>query len=258
MSTQGYYRYPTIHKDRVIFVSEDDLWSVPVKGGVAQRLTSNLGPVSYPYFSPDGKLIAFIGTEEGAREVFVMDSSGGSANRLTFQGGLRTLVCGWSKDGKSILFASTEGQANPRMWRIYKIRAHGGRPEQLPVGDAILLSFGPGNRMVLGRNTADPARWKRYRGGTAGHLWIDTQGKGSFKPFLSHLKTNITSPMWINKRIYFISDHEGIGSGSGIAGEWVCGDRAARGPGAGTGCRDDTGGGESAVSAAAGTDIYRH
>ena len=74
MSTQGYYRYPTIYGDRVIFVSEDDLWTVSTKGGIARRLTSNLGPVSNPMFSPDGKQVAFIGTEEGSREVFVMDS----------------------------------------------------------------------------------------------------------------------------------------------------------------------------------------
>ena len=34
---QGYYRYPTIAGDRIVFVCEDDLWSVPVRTAASQR-----------------------------------------------------------------------------------------------------------------------------------------------------------------------------------------------------------------------------
>jgi len=27
---KGYYRFPTIYNDKVVFVSEDDLWLVPL------------------------------------------------------------------------------------------------------------------------------------------------------------------------------------------------------------------------------------
>ena len=71
------------------------------------------------------------------------------------------------------------------------------------------LAFGPGERKVIGRNTGDPARWKRYRGGTAGHLWIDADGAGTFRR-MNELKGNLTSPMWIGERIWFLSDFEGV------------------------------------------------
>ena len=29
----GYFRYPTIAGDTIVFVSEDDLWAVPAEGG---------------------------------------------------------------------------------------------------------------------------------------------------------------------------------------------------------------------------------
>ncbi len=77
----GYYRFPTLHRDTLVFVSEDDLWSVSTAGGVARRLTASLGAVGTPCFSPDGAWIAFSGREEGAWEVYVMPAAGGEAVR---------------------------------------------------------------------------------------------------------------------------------------------------------------------------------
>ena len=42
----GYYRFPTLHRNVLVFVGEDDLWTVLIEGGVARRLTSNLAATS--------------------------------------------------------------------------------------------------------------------------------------------------------------------------------------------------------------------
>src|ERR671910_3288028 len=82
----GYYRFPTIYEQTVVFVSEDDLWTAPARGGVVRRLTSGLGSASHPVISPDGDRIAFSGREEGPAEVFVMPFDGGQPRRVTFVG----------------------------------------------------------------------------------------------------------------------------------------------------------------------------
>jgi len=210
MSTQGYVRFPTIHQDRIIFVAEDDLWFCSSEGGRAERLTAGVGEVSYPHFSPDGELLAFVGREEGPSEVYIMPSLGGTALRLTFHSS-SCRVAGWDLSGKEILYASNAGQALSGHNIIYAISPQGGQSRQIPVGIANAISFGPESGVVIGRNTYEPARWKRYRGGTAGHLWCDPTGSGTFQRLLQ-LNGNIASPCWVGERIYFLSDHEGVGN----------------------------------------------
>lgn len=205
----GYYRYPTISGDQVVFVCEDDLWTVPVQGGVAIRLTANLGSVSRPWLTPDGASLAFVGREEGHPEVYVMAAMGGMARRLTFLGSAQ--VAGWSRDSQSILLSSSIGQPFARMSHLYRMDCTGGLPELLPYGPANAIAFGPEGGVVLGRNTGEPAYWKRYRGGRVGVLWVDAAGRGDFQPLIQ-LNGNLASPLWVGERIYFLSDHEGIGN----------------------------------------------
>ncbi|MDE0427949.1 MAG: PDZ domain-containing protein [Candidatus Poribacteria bacterium] len=204
----GYYRFPTICQDTIVFVCEDDLWTVSINGGVARRLTSNLGAASSPCLSPDGELLAFSGREEGPSEVYVMPALGGEAKRLTYQGSNAAIV-NWDPQGKHILYASGAGLAfDPWIW---KISPEGGEPQRLSYGPANHIDFGDAGGVIIGRLTREPARWKRYRGGTAGQLWVDIEGDGQFQP-LSPVDSNFTTPMWIGERLYFISDHEGVGN----------------------------------------------
>ena len=121
LQIKGYYRYPTIHEDKIAFVAEDDLWLVSATGGLAQRLTANLGEVTHPFFSPDGAWLAFAGREEGPSEVYLMPASGGPAKRLTYLGS-NCMVVGW-RDEK-IVFASDIGQPFKYEFWLYTVDGH--------------------------------------------------------------------------------------------------------------------------------------
>ena len=82
----GYYRFPSLHGDTVVFTAEGDLWRVGVSGGVAQRLTSHPAEESRPAISPDGTRVAFSARYEGPAEAH--DAARGRLpRRLTWEGG---------------------------------------------------------------------------------------------------------------------------------------------------------------------------
>jgi tricorn protease len=207
MSELAYLRYPSLQGDTVLFVTDDDLWQVSASGGVARRLTAGLSEPSTPCQSPDGQSIAFVSRDEQHSEVYLMPSGGGLARRMTWLGP-DTMVRGWTPEGH-ILFVTTYGQPFFRNYRAFTLDPAGGLPQLLPYGQVNHLAFGTNGVKVIGRNTADPARWKRYKGGTAGHLWIDEAGDGTFRR-MDELAGNLTSPMWLDGRVYFLSDYEGV------------------------------------------------
>ena len=210
MAFRGYIRFPTIHRDTIVFTADDDLWQVSASGGRAERLTAGVSLATHAQFSPDGARLAFTGREEGPAEVYVIPADGGPARRLTFDG-VQANVVAWRPDGSAIIYESAASQPSRRMHVLQQVAPDGGESTVLPYGIAHSIAFGPNSTLVLGRNTNEPATWKRYRGGTAGYLWIAPAGDGEFHR-LPDLKGNVTHPCWVGDRLYFISDHEGIGN----------------------------------------------
>src|SRR5512145_2228247 len=96
---RGYYRYPAIHGDVVVFVAEGDLWKTSLSGGTATRLTTHLAEETNPAISPDGRTIAFTARYEGPAEVYSMPIAGGLPRQHSWDG-IGATVVGWTPDSK--------------------------------------------------------------------------------------------------------------------------------------------------------------
>lgn len=211
MHTPGYYRYPAIYKNQIVFVSEGDLWLVEKENLLARRLTHNRGDIKTPVFSPDGQWIACASSDEGPMELYVMPAEGGHMRRLTYIGEQVT-VHAWTKDG--IYFSSSVNHPF-RVSELYRMSPQGGEPEKLQWGPVSFYHRNPqakGAHVIQRHGYREFAYWKRYRGGTAGDLWIAKDGQAEDFTRLITLKGNLARPHIINDRVYFLSDHEGMGN----------------------------------------------
>lgn len=213
LSNDGYYRQPVLWKDQLYFISEDDLWTLSITGGIARRLTAAAGQISSPVISPDGQTLAFTSTEQGCPELFVMPAQGGPAQKLTFSGAKAAQAVTFSTDGQSIIFRSNIQEPFARRLALYQVPVIGGDIERLDIGTASFLSFAPDKKgRVIARHRYDLARWKGYRGGAAGQLWVDKSGDGNWRRILADTSAGLCRPLWIGERIYFISDMDGGGN----------------------------------------------
>ncbi|MFG2311199.1 S41 family peptidase [Streptomyces sp. NPDC048566] len=209
----AYLRFPHLHGELAVFTAEDDIWAAPLDGGGrAWRISADNAPVNHPRVSPDGTTVAWTSTRDGAPEVHAAPLAGGPTRRLTYWGSARTQVRGWTPEGH-VLALSTQGQASLRRSWAHAVPLDGGPAAPLPYGPVGDVAHGgPGVVLLSAPMGREAAWWKRYRGGTAGKLWIDRDGDGEFVRLHEDLDGNIEYPFWVGDRIAFLSDHEGVGA----------------------------------------------
>jgi len=210
---QGFLRFPDVANGQVVFTSEGDLWIAPLDGGIARRLTVHDGEERYAKFSADGKWIAYSGQYDGNQDVYLIPTSGGEPKRLTFHSAGEAVV-DWTPDEQIMyrtiayggLAYSGLGELN-----IYTVSPEGDYPQPLGLDKAALASFAPdGNRVAYTRIFRNNATWKRYKGGLADQIWIaDLKNKVYGKKPVSTYTGHNSYPMWIEERIYFLSDSTG-------------------------------------------------
>src|SRR6266851_3381619 len=201
----GYYRYPAIHGDTIIFTAEGDLWSVSAKGGAARRLTSNPGKETDAVISPDGQTVAFSAQYEGPVDVYTMPVDGGLPQRRTWDG--NAFVAGWTPDGRVLV--RTKRYSTLPDAKLVTI-ASSGKKEIVPLAQAASGSYtADGKTLFFTRLDRQPSSTKRYQGGTAENIWRYEAGSEAVL-LTGDWPGTSNNPMAWDGRVYFLSDRDGV------------------------------------------------
>jgi len=200
-------RMPAISQDHVAFAYAGDIWITGADGGEATRLTTFPGIEMNPWFSPDGKTLAFSGVYDGNRDVYLVDVTGGEPRRLTWHPG-PDVPRGWTPDGASVLFASGRTKAPYGDSQLWTVPREGGFPTVLPVPRAWRGAFSP-DATHLAYEMVEPweVEFRNYRGGQVQPVRILDLKTFDLEKIPGEDANNLC-PVWMDGTVYFLSDRD--------------------------------------------------
>ena len=214
-------RFPSVGGNQVVFTYSGDLYTVPISGGVARKITSHNGFETFSRFSPDGSTIAFTGQYDGNTEVFTIPAIGGVPKRLTYTAtlnrddvsdrmGPNNVVMTWTPDGKSVVYRSRKQSFNDFKGQLFKVSVNGGLSEELPLPEGGFCSYSSdGKQLAYNKVFREFRTWKYYKGGMADDVWIYDFSTKKTENITNNVAQDIF-PMWIGEEIFFLSDRDRI------------------------------------------------
>lgn len=200
-------RQPDISATQMTFAYGGDIWVSTITGGEAKRITSTPAVESNPYFSPDGKQIAFSSNRSGYQAVYLVASEGGEAQQMTWHPS-GSMVRGWSNDGERILYASNRDTAPSPYNRLWTTGITENIPSLVHSQWAFDGAFAPdGEHLIIDRVSRWDSEWRAYRGGQNTPLIILNKTT-SEEELLPNESTTDIQPLWLGDVVYFLSDRD--------------------------------------------------
>lgn len=149
---------------------DSDIFVIAATGGEPRKLTTNPAPDANPQWSPDGKWIAYVASNDSwaaKTDVMLISARGGSPKNLT-SGFIESAGGGlsWSQDGKTLYFSSGVGMHS----HVYSVPTAGGNVAQITQGNR---NFGQFDISLDGKKIAYTASDSR----TSDDIWIASLGK---------------------------------------------------------------------------------
>ncbi len=211
-------RFPNSSKTDITFIYANNVYVVPITGGLARKVTNAPGMEMFPRISPDGKTLAFSAVYDGNREVYTMPLMGGTAKRLTYnldvgplpdRMGPDKIILEWTPDGNNILYSSREKGWHSWVRQLFLVNTKGDIPQQIPVPSAGFASLSEdGTKLAYNRIFREFRTWKRYRGGQADDIWIYDLKTKQLDNITNNPAQDII-PIWHGNKIYYASDRTG-------------------------------------------------
>lgn len=211
-------RFPAVYGNQIVFTYAGDLYTVDKKGGIARRLTNDIGFEMFARFSPDGKNLAFTGQYDGNTEVYIMPAQGGTPKRITYTAtlgrddvsdrmGPNNVVMTW-KDNTNVVFRSRMKSFNDFKGQLFLANINGALAEELPLPCGGFCSYSPDkSKLAYNRVFREFRTWKYYKGGMADDIWIYDFNTKQVENITNNESQDIF-PMWIGNKVYFLSDRD--------------------------------------------------
>ncbi|MFN8570779.1 MAG: amidohydrolase family protein [Gemmatimonadaceae bacterium] len=136
-ATEGTWMSVDVSPDgrTIVFDLLGDLYTVPMAGGAATRITNGLSFDAQPRFSPNGKQIVFVSDRGGADNLWIADADGQNARAITKDERHTFISPEWTPDGAYLIVSkSTDVVNRPRNYQLMLYHRDGGQGVQLTGG----------------------------------------------------------------------------------------------------------------------------
>ena len=134
----------------IVFDLLGDLYTLPIEGGHATRITSGLAYDAQPRYSPDGKTIAFVSDRSGGDNVWTLSTDLRDTTQVTMGNGSLYVSPDWSPDGQYIIVSRSGGLRGAAKLVMYHKDSHTPFPlgQTGPTFKMLGASFTPDGRYV--------------------------------------------------------------------------------------------------------------
>ena len=89
--------------ETIVFELLGDLYTLPVTGGDATRITTGQAYDMQPRYSPDGSMLVFVSDRDGSENIWVASADGGGARQLTDTERESYMSPVWTPDGEYVV-----------------------------------------------------------------------------------------------------------------------------------------------------------